>query len=57
MTRDNIIDQQSKRAKEEALVRRKKKKEQPLPKEIKGRGGLEPTRYGDWEVKGITSDF
>ena len=25
--------------------------------EIGGRGGLEPTRYGDWEVKGICSDF
>ena len=25
--------------------------------EIGGRGGLEPTRYGDWEVKGIASDF
>lgn len=22
-----------------------------------GRGGLEPTRYGDWEVNGLTSDF
>jgi hypothetical protein len=22
-----------------------------------GRGGEEPTRYGDWEVKGLTSDF
>ncbi len=22
-----------------------------------GRGGLEPTRYGDWEVGGICSDF
>ena len=22
-----------------------------------GRGGLDPVRYGDWEVKGITSDF
>jgi hypothetical protein len=27
------------------------------PKEISGRDGLEPTRYGDWEVKGIASDF
>ncbi len=27
------------------------------PKEINGRGGPEPTRYGDWEVNGITSDF
>jgi hypothetical protein len=26
-------------------------------KEINGRGGPEPTRYGDWEVNGITSDF
>jgi hypothetical protein len=25
--------------------------------EVKGRGGLEPVRYGDWEVKGIASDF
>jgi hypothetical protein len=22
-----------------------------------GRGGLDPVRYGDWEVKGIASDF
>jgi len=27
------------------------------PKEVGGRGGLEPTRYGDWEVKGICVDF
>jgi hypothetical protein len=26
-------------------------------KESGGRGGLDPTRYGDWEVKGLTSDF
>ena len=29
----------------------------PLPKELGGRGGLEPTRYGDWEKKGIAVDF
>ena len=29
----------------------------PLPKEVGGRGGPEPTRYGDWEKKGIASDF
>ena len=28
-----------------------------LPREKGGRGGLEPVRYGDWEVKGIASDF
>lgn len=28
-----------------------------VPKEINGRGGLDPTRYGDWEVNGLASDF
>ena len=27
------------------------------PPEVDGRGGLEPVRYGDWEVKGIATDF
>jgi hypothetical protein len=27
------------------------------PKEIGGPKGPEPTRYGDWEKKGLTSDF
>jgi hypothetical protein len=27
------------------------------PKEIGGPAGPEPTRYGDWEVKGRCSDF
>jgi hypothetical protein len=27
------------------------------PKEVAGRGGLEPVRYGDWEKKGLASDF
>ena len=30
---------------------------QPMPKEIGGRGGLEPTRYGDWEKDGRCIDF
>ena len=29
----------------------------PKPKEINGPSGPEPTRYGDWERKGIASDF
>jgi hypothetical protein len=29
----------------------------PLPKEVGGPKGPEPTRYGDWEVKGRCSDF
>jgi hypothetical protein len=27
------------------------------PKELNGRKGPEPTRYDDWEKKGIASDF
>jgi hypothetical protein len=29
----------------------------PLPEEIGGPKGLEPTRYGDWDVNGRVSDF
>ena len=28
-----------------------------LPRELGGRGGTEPVRYGDWEIKGLASDF
>lgn len=32
--------------------------ERGLPREIGGRkDGLEPGRYGDWEVKGLATDF
>ncbi|WP_262692557.1 DUF1674 domain-containing protein [Kordiimonas aestuarii] len=34
-----------------------KAKVKPQPKEIGGRAGPEPTRYGDWEKNGIISDF
>lgn len=26
-------------------------------KEVKGRGGKDPVRYEDWEVRGIATDF
>ena len=44
---------------EEAIKRRtdETNEHQNRSKEFKGRGGLEPTRFGDWEVKGIASDF
>jgi len=29
----------------------------PIQKEFQGPKGPEPTRYGDWERKGIASDF
>jgi hypothetical protein len=49
----------ARRALAEAEARRVKylEKEAAAPKEIGGRGGKEPGRYGDWEVKGLTSDF
>lgn len=30
---------------------------QTAPKEIGGRDGPDPARYGDWEKKGLISDF
>lgn len=49
----------ARRALAEAEERRRQidAKKDALPKEINGRGGLEPTRYDDWEIKGLTSDF
>lgn len=32
-------------------------KPEPAAKEFQGPKGPEPTRYGDWENKGIASDF
>ena len=45
------------RALAEAEKRRLEKKEVNLPKELGGRDGLEPIRFGDWEKKGIAIDF
>jgi hypothetical protein len=47
------------RALAEAEARRKAAAENaaPRPKEFQGPKGPDPTRYGDWENKGIASDF
>ena len=46
------------RALAEAEARRKKAlAAAPLPKELGGRDGPEPVRYGDWEKKGLAVDF
>jgi hypothetical protein len=45
------------RARAEAEARRTADKPSPSPKEIGGADGPEPTRYGDWERKGVISDF
>ena len=34
-----------------------KHEKESRPAEIGGRGGLEPTRYGDWEKNGRCIDF
>jgi hypothetical protein len=46
----------ARRALEEVAARRAQIKPAP-PREFNGRGGLDPARYGDWEVKGLASDF
>lgn len=45
------------RALAEAAERRSRAERVERPKELAGRGGAEPVRYGDWEVKGLASDF
>jgi hypothetical protein len=48
------------RALAEAEARRaalKRIETEAKPREINGRQGPEPVRYGDWENKGIASDF
>jgi hypothetical protein len=51
----------ARRALEEAAQRRleidARAAEIARQKELQGRGGLEPVRYEDWEVKGLASDF
>ena len=45
------------RALAEAEARRQATKNTLLPKELGGRDGPEPVRYGDWEKKGLAVDF
>lgn len=45
------------RALKEAEERRKNARENAAQKEVGGRGGKDPSRYGDWEIKGRAIDF
>ena len=45
------------RALKEAKDRKKKRQKHKKKTELNGPSGPEPTRYGDWEKKGITYDF
>ena len=58
---ERALPEAAKRALAEAEERRRRSREAEAaatrPKEIGGRSGPEPTRYGDWEKKVIASDF
>lgn len=58
---DKSLTPAARRALEEAAARRAsidaKAEALTAQPERAGRGGLEPVRYDDWEIKGIASDF
>ncbi|MCO6180642.1 MULTISPECIES: DUF1674 domain-containing protein [Ciceribacter] len=45
------------RALKEAEERRRNETMIEPPREIGGRGGADPARFGDWEIKGRAIDF
>jgi hypothetical protein len=51
------IREAGERARAEAATRRSDAATDKKPREVGGRGGADPARYGDWEVKGRASDF
>ncbi|PYG30497.1 DUF1674 domain-containing protein [Pelagimonas varians] len=55
----NDLPPAAQRALAEAAERRAVQlaKEKATPKELGGRDGPDPARYGDWEKKGIAIDF
>ena len=52
-----VLSPEAVRALLEADERRRNTSPQTLPPEYDGRDGEEPTRYGDWEKKGLAVDF
>ena len=56
-TASRQLPPEARRALAEAEARRLATASTDLPKELGGRKGPEPTRYGDWETNGIASDF
>ena len=56
-TRQEKIKQAAIRALHEAALRKKNTPERTMPPEINGSKGSEPTRFDDWERKGIAYDF
>ena len=52
-----VLTPEARRALMEAEARRNQASAAQAPAEINGPSGEEPTRYGDWERKGIAVDF
>lgn len=52
-----VLTPAARRALEEAAARRAAEAQKPPADEEGGPAGLEPTRYGDWERKGLAVDF
>jgi hypothetical protein len=57
LDKETRIQEAAKRALAEAATRKKNMVQKILPKEINGCKGQEPTRFNDWERKGIVYDF
>ncbi len=51
------LSPEAQRALAEAEERRRNARATVMPPEVNGPKGPEPIRYGDWERKGIASDF
>ena len=56
-TRRAGLPEVARRALAEADARRAAEAALELPRELGGRKGPEPVRFGDWEKKGIAIDF
>ncbi|MEP3437559.1 MAG: DUF1674 domain-containing protein [Hoeflea sp.] len=58
-TAERTLSPAARRALAEAEARRKVQRDQLLSreKEVGGRGGADPARFGDWEINGRAIDF
>jgi hypothetical protein len=57
LANERQLSEAAKRALAEAEERRTAAAPKDKPVEHRGPKGPEPIRYGDWEIKGIASDF
>lgn len=62
--KNNVAPKQDEESARQKVLRRThnisyeyKKPKEDWPEEVMGRDGLEPTRYGDWEIDGKCTDF